>query len=125
MSGWQNGELMATTIKDVAKYTGLSIATISKYINGGNVLEPNRILIEDAIKKLDFKVNEMARGLKTSKSKIIGIMIPNLEQPFCTSIVAHIENILIEYGYNTMVCDYKENEELEEKKLSKIGRAHV
>lgn len=108
---------MAATIKDVARYTGLSIATISKYINGGNVLERNRVAIEEAIEKLDFKVNEMARGLKTNKSKIIGIMIPNLEQPFCTSIVSHIENILIGYGYSTMICDYKESIDLEETKL--------
>ncbi len=39
-----------STIKDVAKYTGLSIATISKYINGGNVLEHNREIIAEAIK---------------------------------------------------------------------------
>ena len=57
---------IATTIKDVAKYTGLSIATISKYINGGNVLEENRHLLENAIKELGFIVNEIARGLKTS-----------------------------------------------------------
>lgn len=109
---------IASTIKDVAKYTGLSIATISKYINGGNVLDRNKILIDEAIKILNFKVNEMARGLKTNKSKIIGILIPNLEQPFCTSIVSHIENILIQYGYSTMICDYKESIELEEMKLT-------
>ncbi|MGL6173323.1 MAG: LacI family DNA-binding transcriptional regulator [Cellulosilyticaceae bacterium] len=108
---------IATTIKDVAKYTGLSIATISKYINGGNVLARNREVIEKAIDVLDFKVNEMARGLKTSQSKIIGILIPNLEQPFCTSIVSNIENILIQYGYSTMICDYKESLTLEEVKL--------
>lgn len=108
---------IASTIKDVARYTGLSIATISKYINGGNVLERNKVLIDEAIEILNFKVNEMARGLKTSKSKIIGILIPSLEQPFCTSIVSHIENILIQYGYSTMVCDYKNSLELEEIKL--------
>lgn len=108
---------IASTIKDVAKYTGLSIATISKYINGGNVLERNKVLIDEAIQVLNFKVNEMARGLKTNKSKIIGILIPNLEQSFCTSIVSHIENILIKYGYSTMICDYKESLELERMKL--------
>ena len=59
----------------------------------------------------------MARGLKTNKSKTIGILIPNLEQPFCTSIVANIENILINYGYSTILCDYKESMALQKKKL--------
>lgn len=108
---------IAATIKDVAKYTGLSIATISKYINGGNVLDQNKELIDEAIKTLNFRVNEMARGLKTSKTKTVGILIPNLEQTFCTSIVSNIENILIKQGYSTIICDYKENVELEKEKL--------
>lgn len=108
---------ITATIKDVAKYTGLSTATISKYINGRNVLEQNRKIIEEAIEVLNFRVNEIARGLKTNKTKTVGILIPNLEQPFCTSIVASIENILIKFGYSTIICDYKENKELEKEKL--------
>lgn len=108
---------MASTIKDVAKYTGLSIATISKYINGGNVLDKNKELIEEAIKELNFRVNELARGLKTNRTKTIGILIPNLEQVFSTSIVSSIENILIKYGYSTIICDYKEEPSLEKEKL--------
>ncbi|MBL4934607.1 LacI family DNA-binding transcriptional regulator [Clostridium sp. YIM B02515] len=108
---------MAATIKDVAKYTGLSIATISKFINGGNVLEKNRMVIEEAIKTLDFKVNELARGLKTSKTKTIGILIPSLENIFCTSVVSSIENILLQYGYSTIICDYRDDAILEKKKL--------
>lgn len=106
-----------STIKDVAKYTGLSIATISKYINGGNVLDSNRALIEDAIKTLDFKVNEMARGLKTSKTMTIGVLIPSLENIFFMSIVSHIENILIQNGYSTIICDYREDSVQEIEKL--------
>lgn len=108
---------IAATIKDVAKYTGLSIATISKYINGGNVLEQNKRIIDEAIKKLNFHVNEMARGLKTSKSKTVGILIPNLEKVFCTSIVSNIENILLKHGYSTIICDYKDDIKLEKAKL--------
>lgn len=108
---------MSSTIKDVAKYTGLSIATISKYINGGNVLEQNKEAIDEAIKKLNFKVNQMARGLKTNKTKTIGILIPNLEQAFSTRIVSNVENILIKQGYSTIICDYKENSDLEKEKL--------
>lgn len=109
--------LIASTIKDVAKYTGLSIATISKYINGGNVIEKNKVSIEEAIKALDFKVNEIARGLKTSKTMTIGVLIPSLENIFITTIISHIENILIQSGYSTIICDYKENEKLEQEKL--------
>lgn len=109
--------LIASTIKDVAKYTGLSIATISKFINGGNVREENKKRIEEAIKALDFKVNEMARGLKTNKTATIGILIPSLENIFITSIVSRVESILLEYGYSTIICDYRTNRELENQKF--------
>jgi LacI family transcriptional regulator len=108
---------IAATIKDVAKYTGLSIATVSKYLNGGNVLEQNRYLIEEAIKVLDFKVNQMARGLKTSRTMTVGILIPSLENIFFTSIVSNVENILLKNRYSTIICDYRGDADLEKKKL--------
>ena len=62
---------MAATIKDIAKETGLGLATISSYLNGGNVREKNRIKIEKAIDELDYEVNEMARGLKTDRKSVV------------------------------------------------------
>jgi LacI family transcriptional regulator len=106
-----------TTIKDVAKRTGLSLATISKYLNGGNVLSENRIKIEDAINELNFKVNAMARGLKTNKTMTIGVLIPDFKQIFCTTIASNIENILLQQGYSSIICDYREDLEIEKQKL--------
>ena len=107
---------MASTIKDVARYTGLSAATISKYINGKKVLEQNEVKIDEAINALDFKVNEFARGLRTSKSSMIGVLIPNLENIFFTGIVSNIESVLMQYGYSTIICDCKQDMKLEESK---------
>lgn len=101
----------------MAKYAGLSIATVSKYINGGNVREENRKRIEEAIKVLDFRVNEIARGLKTNKTATIGVLLPSLENIFLTSIVSKVESILLQYGYSTVVCDYRQNRELENRKF--------
>lgn len=109
---------MPVTIKDVAKETGLSIATISKYINGGNVLEENRASIDRAVEKLGFKVNTMARGLKTNKTMTVGVLIPDLKNIFCTTIISSLENSLMQSGYGTIVCDYGQREELESGKLS-------
>ena len=60
---------MAATMKDIARRTGLGLATISSYFNGGNVREKNRIKIEEAIEELHYEVNEVARGLKTNATK--------------------------------------------------------
>ena len=80
---------IASTIKDVAKHAGVSIATVSKYINGITVKEQNKIKIDKAIQVLDFKVNAIARGLKTNKTMTIGVLIPSLENIFATSIISY------------------------------------
>jgi LacI family transcriptional regulator len=109
---------MSATIKDVARETGLSIATISKYINGGNVLEQNRALIADAIEKLGYQVNAAARSLKTNRTMTIGVLIPDLKNLFCTTIISSIENNLMQNGYSTIICDYGQNVKLESSKLA-------
>ena len=105
---------MGATIKDIAKRTGLGLATISSYLNGGNVREKNRIKIEEAIEELHFEVNEVARGLKTNRTKTIGILIPELNNIFFAEIITAAEDILRSHGYATMICDCRSDEKREE-----------
>lgn len=116
---------MAATIKDIAKHTGLGLATISSYLNGGNVREENRKKIEAAIKELNFEVNEVARGLKTNKTKTIGVVIPELNNNFCAEIITVMEDILRNYGYATIVCDCRTDKELEKKAVEFLYRKRV
>ena len=60
---------MAATLKDLSQETGLGLATLSKYFNGGTVHEKNRLLIEAAVKKLCYMPNEVARSLKTQQTR--------------------------------------------------------
>jgi len=108
---------LGTTIKDIANETGLGLATISKYLNGGNVLEKNKVAIEKAIKELDYTVNEIARSLKTSKSKTVGVIIPELSNIFVTNIITVIEDILRNSGYSIIVSDCRTDEGLESEVL--------
>jgi LacI family transcriptional regulator len=114
-----------STIKDVAKYSGLSIATISKYLNGGNVLEENRVSIQKAIDQLGYKRNNMARGLKTNKTMTVGVLIPTLDNIFFTKIISHIEDIIQSKGYGMIVCDFKSDPGLERSKLEFLIDKHV
>ncbi len=116
---------VAATIKDVARHAGLSIATISKYINGGHVLDVNRLLIDRAVEELGFKVNGMARSLKTSKTMTVGVLIPDLESIFCTSIVSNVENVLQDAGYSTLICDYRQDPDMERRKLSFLADRQI
>ena len=105
---------MGATIKDIAARTGLGLATISKYLNGGHVLEKNQEAIERAIEELDFQINGFARSLKTRQSKTVGIVIPQLNNLFMTSIVSKIEETLRCHGYGVIVCDTAKQEERED-----------
>ena len=116
---------MATTIKDIAKKTGLGLATISSYLNGGNVREKNRILIEEAIEDLHFEVNEIARGLKTNRTRLIGIIIPELNNPFFAEVVAEMEDILRNNGYATMLCDCRTDEKREKEAIEFLKKRRV
>lgn len=113
------------TIKDVARMTGLSLATISKYLNGGHVLDENRLSIETAIADLGYSVNKMARGLKTHRSMTVGVLIPDLENVFITSIISSFENILHHSGYSTIICDYKHDATLERAKFDFLAGRQI
>lgn len=100
---------MAATMKDLAKETGLGLATISSYFNGGNVRKQNREKIEIAVRKLDFEINEVARGLKKDHTKMIGVVIPELNSIFCAQIITEVEDVLRNYGYAMVVSDCRTN----------------
>lgn len=104
---------MAATIKDIAKATGLGLATISSYLNGGNVREQNRVKIEQAIEELHFEVNEVARGLKTNRTRMIGIVIPELNNIFYAEIITEVEDVLRSHGYAALICDCRTDEQRE------------
>lgn len=116
---------MAATIKDIASMTGLGLATISSYLNGGNVREKNREKIEAAIRELNFEVNEVARGLKTNRTHTIGVVIPELNNIFCAQIISDMEDILRRKGYATIVCDCRTDQELEREAVDFLYRKRV
>lgn len=116
---------MGATMKDIAKRTGLGLATISSYLNGGNVREKNRIKIEEAIEELHFEVNEVARGLKTNRTKTIGIVIPELNNIFFAEIITGAEDILRSHGYATMICDCRSDAQREKEAVEFLYHRRV
>lgn len=116
---------MAATMKDIARQTGLGLATISSYFNGGNVREKNRIKIEAAIEELHYEVNEVARGLKTNATRTIGVVIPELNNTFCSEIITGMEDVLRSHGYATIVCDCRTDRKLEQEAVEFLIRRRV
>lgn len=108
---------MAATIKDIAARTGLGVATISSYLNGGHVRDKNRVLIEEAIDALDYKVNVTARGLKTDSTRTIGVIIPELSSKFCGNVISRAEDVLRTHGYAMLICDCRSDREREREEV--------
>lgn len=92
-------------IRDVAKETGLSIATISRVMNGtGNVRAETREKVLAACKKLDYVPNPAARSLSTSRSKTIAVIIPTIEHSVFDKYIAGIEQTMSEQGYSLVLA---------------------
>lgn len=105
------------TIKDVAKMAGVSLSTVSKYINGGNVRTENAQAIAEAIAALDFRANPFARSLKTPHSRSVGILLPDISAPFFGTVVTALDSILREKGYHTVISCYNSDHALERDNL--------
>ena len=105
------------TIKDVASRAGVSVSTVSKYINGGNVRPESVRAISEAIEALDFRVNPFARSLKTQRSTSIGILLPDMTAPFFGAVITSLDKALREKGYHTLISCYSSNHGLERDNL--------
>ncbi|HKG50342.1 MAG TPA: LacI family DNA-binding transcriptional regulator [Actinomycetales bacterium] len=99
---------MAATYKDIQRITGLSLATISKYYNGGTVLEHNRVAIESAANDLGFRVNEFARSLRSGRSQTVGVLLPELNNDFHLNIIVGVEAALRDSGVGVVVCSSRQ-----------------
>ena len=109
--------MMASTIKDIKTETGLALSTISKYLNGGNVRTENREKIEAAIRKLDYRPNEMARALITKKTRTIGFVVNDIASQFSGILLRYTGELLRRSGYSMMICDSAHDPGLEEKNI--------
>ncbi len=102
---------MGVTIKDVARETNLAISTISKYMNGGKVRKKNEEIIENAIRKLNYSPNSTARGLRTSKTYRVGLMMGTGNSPHTAKILNEIERNLRVQGYSLLFLSHEDNME--------------
>lgn len=97
-------------IQDVAKKAGVSVSTVSRFLNGGkDVSEKAKVLINNAIHELNFSPNYMARTLVKRKSNLIGVIIPDIKQSFDSTILYNIEEYTTMHNYNLAICNIAES----------------
>lgn len=109
----------------VANRAGVSVATVSKYLNGGNVIEANKIKVQKAVEELNYSMNEVARSLKMNRTFTVGIMAACIQSTFITGIISSVQNTLLQQGYSAIVVDYREDKELEKKQLEVLLKRQV
>ncbi|MGO4729195.1 LacI family DNA-binding transcriptional regulator [Paenibacillus sp. 2KB_22] len=103
------------TIKDVAQLAGVSVATVSRVINDrGYVHADTRKKVEDAVKALNFSPNEVARSLYKRKSKLIGLLLPDIANPYFPQLARGVEDRMQEQDYRLIFGNSDEDERKEQ-----------
>ncbi|HBE80046.1 MAG TPA: hypothetical protein DDW65_20035 [Firmicutes bacterium] len=115
-----------TTIKDVAKLAGVSHATVSNVMNGYQGVSLDKVQrVQNAIKALSYQPDANARSLKTSKSRTVGVILPNVIDPCFSQIFTGIERKLSEKQYTTSLYITLEIPAKEKQILEQVRRQRV
>lgn len=91
-------------MRHVAKLAGVSVATVSRCLNGGPISPEAKLSVEEAIHKTDYVSNACARGVFSKEYKTIGLMVSNMSNPFFTELASTIENYAYGLGYAVYLC---------------------
>ncbi|WP_053364878.1 LacI family DNA-binding transcriptional regulator [Bacillus sp. FJAT-27245] len=114
------------SIKEVAKYAGVSVATVSRVLNDkGYVSEEARKRVQKAIDELDYRPNAVARSLFKKTSKTIGLLVPDIVNPFFPELARAVEDTLSRLGYTVILCNTDENREKEQGYLEMMMQKYI
>ncbi len=112
---------VGASIRDVAKEAGLSIATVSRVMNGNTNVNPKtRQQVLDVCQRLDYLPNSAARALSTSRSKTIAAIIPTIEHSVFAKYISAIERTLGEHGYSLVMAISNADQDEELKAARKL-----
>ncbi|WP_066073227.1 LacI family DNA-binding transcriptional regulator [Neobacillus soli] len=98
---------MAITIKDIARKANVSITTVSRVINqkSEGIGDSTRKKVLDIIEELDYRPNSIARSMITKQTNTIGLIIPDIRNPFFPELVRGVEDFANQHAYNVFLCN--------------------
>ena len=106
------------TIKDVAAKAGVSIATVSNVFSGTKPVNPDlRERVEQAANELSYQVDRAASQLRSGQARVVGVLVPDLDDTFFTSLVSRIEVLAMQDRYDVIVASSRDDRSLEESRL--------
>lgn len=113
--------MTVATIYEVAKRAGVSASTVSRVVSGGRPVNPDLAKkVLKAAAELGFRPNRAARNLRLRTSTIIALVIPDVENPFFTSLARGVEDVALQAGYNVVLCNTDEDPAKEARYLEVI-----
>lgn len=114
------------TIREVANQAGVSVASVSRYINKkGYVGQESALAIQAAIDKLSYRPNEVARSLYQKKSKLIGLLVPDISNPFFPLLAKGVEAEVRQAGYTLILGNIGESAEVADTYLQTFSGNNV
>lgn len=112
---------MRATIKDVARYAGVSVATVSRVLNGSdNVKESTSKLVQEAIQNLDYEPNYLGRNLRKRETNTILAIVPNIEHTYYSGILQGIAEKAHVLGYDIVISFSNSDENTEERLMGML-----
>jgi LacI family transcriptional regulator len=111
----------APTMKDVARLAEVSVATVSAVANGTAVVSPKRAeRVRKAMEALDFHADQIARSLKTGRTRVVGMILPDVTNPFYPEVIVGAEEIARAAHYSVMLCNANEDPQQEQQQLNTL-----
>ncbi|MDN3494139.1 LacI family DNA-binding transcriptional regulator [Winogradskyella bathintestinalis] len=115
-----------TTLKELAALLNISVSTVSKALNDSHeISEKTRVRVKELATKLNYKPNRIAQQLKSSKTKVIGVIVPSLMNPFIAEVVHAIEMTLDKNNYDMSLCISNENLKKEQRSVELLSNGSV
>lgn len=99
-------DYLTTTIRDVAKLSGVSVATVSRVINKtGYVSTETELKVKEVMERLNYEPNQLARGLTAKKTKTIALIVPDIINPFFPVLSRGVEDVTKIHGFTLILCN--------------------
>jgi LacI family transcriptional regulator len=114
------------TIADVAREAGVSRQTVSRVLNDKSEIRPStRESVMQVIERLGYSPSGIARGLATNKTLTVGLVVPDITNPFFPEIARGVEDVVREHDYEMFLCNSVEDPEREEHVLRALEDKRV
>lgn len=117
---------MVAKLTDVAQLAGVSPTTVSRVINKKGYLSEKTIRnVEEAMRELGYKPNNLARSLQGKSAKLVGLIFPTINNIFYSELIGHLEKELFDRGYKTIICNSQHESDKEREYLEMLAANQV